>query len=542
MMKKRSLAAVSLLLAIVMLLTGCELGSYNYAASKPSQNIGDGSSVVTKPTDAGDLENPFTVTVVYENQVYIPTVENPLSVLWSDGYSVHEAQVGPDGVARIGSLDGDYRVTLGNVPEGFYYDPNAYTANNNERDVVIQLHQIIPTTGKGLDVDHGKCIEIRNTGVYCIEVRNPEQETYFEYAPNKNGVYTVMSWMDTTANNVNPVATYWGANFAFKYLISTHDSGGPEGSYTKNFVMDVKIADENIASGGGGAARFTFGISATAKDGKYPIKVYIAIVRDGDFDYGYSEAPMMVPKEDLDAIANRVNMNPGGAWHWAETIEYGASGTSALFEGDNFKLNPETGVYHKYDPVRYASTGGWGPVLFAAINKPTRFITNRGGMLIGISQIEDDGNKALTVAQGTLNYKMFIEGWADLNYTNMSFPGQAGAKPPYFCDVLCPCRQSKTCTSVSMGLTEGTCEEGCPNCTIGCRNLPKDAIGTIGYAQVCNSDGCFPVTEELKEFLQLMSVSQLYFMDGQGWIETHPDVSIFATEADQWLWACGYYE
>lgn len=63
-----------------------------------------------------------------------------------------------------------------------------------------------------------------------------------------------------------------------------------------------------------------------------------------------------------------------------------------------------------------------------------------------------------------------------------------------------------------------------------------------GYADYANSDGLCPVTEELKEFLQKFSVSQRYFNDGNGWIEYNSTSPIDAAEADQWLFACAYYE
>ncbi len=63
------------------------------------------------------------------------------------------------------------------------------------------------------------------------------------------------------------------------------------------------------------------------------------------------------------------------------------------------------------------------------------------------------------------------------------------------------------------------------------------------YAQNTNSraddyGGRYPVTAELKGFLQNYAVSQRYFMDGDGWAEKLGNKS---TEEDQWLFNCGYY-
>ena len=66
-------------------------------------------------------------------------------------------------------------------------------------------------------------------------------------------------------------------------------------------------------------------------------------------------------------------------------------------------------------------------------------------------------------------------------------------------------------------------------------------MGALGYGDICNADGVCAVTQELKEFLQKYSTSQLLFFDGNGYVETNPDISVYAAEDDQWLFACGYY-
>lgn len=66
----------------------------------------------------------------------------------------------------------------------------------------------------------------------------------------------------------------------------------------------------------------------------------------------------------------------------------------------------------------------------------------------------------------------------------------------------------------------------------------------VYYAGVCNSDGVCYVTDELKEFLQKFSISQMLFRDGMGFVEnvlTAAGAPTFALEEDQWLFACGYY-
>ncbi len=548
---KKLAATLSLFLAICLLLSAC--GEYTMGVSRPQNQTG-----ATVPSGSeGEIENPFTVCLTYKyldadgvavKEIYMPTAENPVEVQWSDGYSVHTAELGPDGYAKIGGLDGDYKVTINNLPEGFTYNPNIYTADNVNRHVEIDMQKIQETRGTG--TSEYSCISIKNTGVYCIEVKSADQVTYFEFAPSSSGTYSVESWMDVTANEINPYAHYYGANAMFKKLQSTHDDGGPEGSYTKNFLMEVQIAEENIASGGGGSAAFTFGVGATQKSGKYPIKIYIAIKLDGDFILPTANSEIILPEADLDSIVTYLQSDgqsmTQGSWHWAETRQYNSNtGTSGIFDGDNYKLWPKSqggdDLYHRYSLKDYPATGGYGPVLFAKITEGCRFLEGSSGSKVPLSTIEYAGNKALTVSNGTENYKLFIEGWEYLNSTTMDVDPVWG-KTPYFCDFYCPCRQSRTCTSYALTGVVGTCEEGCTKCLLTCRNLPKEAIGVKGYAQYALWDGCAPVTQELKEFLQKFAISRILFMDGQGYVETYPEIQIFANEEDQWLFACGYFE
>ena len=44
------------------------------------------------------------------------------------------------------------------------------------------------------------------------------------------------------------------------------------------------------------------------------------------------------------------------------------------------------------------------------------------------------------------------------------------------------------------------------------------------------------------EFLQKFAISQRYFADGDGWVESNSKYPIDAYEDSQWLFACGYYK
>lgn len=524
-MKRILLCGLSLLLAALLCFTAC--GEYNPADRLPGNNVSTGEETEAVTTPDGEVpENPFTVTLMLDGQVFIPA--EPISVEWSDGFSLHTAPIGSDGVARVGGLDGDYRVTLSALPAGYTYNPNAYTATNLNRHLEIQLYEILPVKGQGLDLY--KSIELRYTGLYCVELTSATHEVFYEFAPPKSGTYSVEAWLDTTANEINPQAKYYGANKAFKQLQDVVDDGGAESAYTKNFKLDVEIAEEMISSGG--QVVFSFGIRADTKTGQYPVKVYFAITLDGEFSLNLPKSTIIYPEEQLvrqpdydesryEFVGAEFPVTVGGM-------------TANVFDSDNYRIWEKSeggdGYYHLYSEADYPETHGYGPILYAHVTSACRFMDT------AFHQVEYAGNKALTVSKGTENYKLFIEGFAAL------LPDPPGDSGPYFCVTNCPCRLEGTCGSAALGLGVGACTEECTKCHASCRRCPEEAMGKAGYADFVNSDGVYAVTAELQEFLQKYSINQLLFYDGNGFVETHPTVSVFAAEEDQWLFACGYYK
>ncbi len=524
-MNRPKLSLLVLLLVVSLLCSACAFGEYN-VATKPSRDFD-----FPQPTNSdGSIdENPFTVVMTYNNKVFVPAA--PIEVQWNDGFSLYTAMMDTqEGIAKIGGLDGDYKVTLKNVPEGYGYNANAYIATNSNRNISIELYKLSEGRGKGTDAYSP--IRTSATGVYCVELKSAKDEVFFQFAPQRSGTYSVESWTDVTANEINPMANYYGANPMFATLRFTQNDGGEENTYTKNFRLNVEIADENIAQGGGGAAAFTFGIKATQKNEEYPVKIFIAIKWEDSFILEHAVSNIIFPQE----LVERGKLDEYDPLYYtfvgAESEHSEAHGSYMVFDADNYKFwdkkDGGDGFYHLYDFAKYPQTNGYGPILYAHISSACRFMDEP------FSSVEHRGNKALTVSNGTENYKLFIEGYQALS--------GAGALPPYFCVSNCPCREDNTCTSNEILGKPGACATGCTKCHPDCRQLEPDQIGTKGYANYANSDGMYPVTQELKEFLQKYSINQLLFMDGEGFCETHPEYKVFATEEDQWLFACGYYK
>ena len=501
--------------ALALMLTLCLIGCGEF---KSAVNVGEDSESSSKDNGQGmdnDPTNDFTVRLRLNGEDYIPDVS--LDVYWSDGYDIFVAPIEEDGVARIDGLDGDYRVTLSSVPYGYAYDANAYTANLLNRDVVLDLYDLNSVTGKGSELYN--CYALSGTGVYSVTVSEPGEMAYFEFSPQASGTYTVESWANVTEDEINPIAVAYYGSASYKHSPYTVEDVATTGSFTRNFLHTIEIADQMISAGG--SQTFTFAVTAETKSGIYPVTFTFAVKRDGDFDLNGVKRTMIPVKADLSHFDfAALEALAGGKIEGAEILYRDKNGNEKpgayIFDQDAYRVwkieDGGDGVYHLYDEDAYPQTGGYGPVLVAFITEPCRFLDS------AFTLIESFGNKALTVNGGTENYKQFIEGW------------EALASGGYYCTTDCPCHPADE--------TNRACLPDCQSCGSYCTPCPEDMMGKDGYAAWCNSDGVVPVTEELADFFQKFAISQRYFADGDGWAER---MGIHAYEDSQWLFACGYY-
>lgn len=492
---------------LVFSMVGCGVFREGVRPSRPG--IGE----ATKGDDGQYDQDAFTVTLRNDGAAYSPETE--MYAQWTDGFSYYTAKFDENGVAAVVGLDGDYRVTLTGVPNGYTYNTNGYVATNDERNLVIDLQKIIRTNKGGTNL-YDDIITLETLGVYQTQLESAEDVVYYQFRPTESGTYWIESWVNIAEDSINPKMQVYNGSFVFKTYAYTLDDGGPASAsgYTKNFRYEIKIDQSEIGS------VFAFGVQAETKGGEYPVTVDFAVTLKGSFSRDHTTGNLIVPQEEF----TRAPEGKGG-FVGAEFPVEGAPGRY-FFDQQMYKLWPKDeggdGYFHLYDEEKYAQYGGYGPTLYAKISQPCRFID------FAFDSIEYAGNKALTVSDGTENYKLFIEGYAALIVDPPS-----PALGPYFCNSECPCYSS--------GTNQGSCPEGCPNCLSTCRHCPEEAVNAPGYAEYCNSDGCYPVTQELKDFLQKFSISQLYFRDGNGWVEENPIIKVDADEESQWLFACGYY-
>lgn len=512
---------ISLLLVISLLLSFVSCGEYNPPVDNIPSDGEQDDTTVEKPSGSGTEQRgePFVATVILNGKVYTPpTVSDDslaVKVRWTDGQTYQTVKLGKDGTAECYGLDGEYSVTLINLPDGYTYDPNIYVADNDNREVVIELMTLSSARGDGTDVY--RCIKLSGPGVYRTNMTYDGQEVFYEFEPTKAGRYRIESIVDVSAGMYDPVLDIYAGSSQYKIREKRIDGGGASGSYTTNFKHVVEIDEQFIGN------VYTFAVMLEGKDATYPVNVDFVIVYEGGYSYDWITSnfvyPEMIPNRDVDTwyrsytkyLAEDKEKFGGSNFKMASVKIDGKN----VFDQQYFRLNPDDGYYHVYDEVKYAEYNGWGPILYANISVPTFFIDK------AFNEIEYEGNKNLTVSSGTENYKLFIEGYSRLVSESVS----------YFCIQGCPC----------LATNGGVCtiESRCTKCTDDCRHINAKYVGQLGYANIAIEGRC-PVTEELKEFLQKYSVSQKLFSDGNGWAE-QSSPRYDAYEDSQWLFACGYY-
>ena len=507
--------AILLLLAVLASIVGC--GEYHGA-------IGGGKlpeGTAPQPDLDNDPTNDFTVRLRLNGEAYVPMTA--VNVYWSDGYNIHVAPIDSQGTATIDGLDGDYKVTLSSTPSGYAYDPNAYVATNDSRHVIIDMYDLNLVSGAGTGLY--SCYRVEGTGIYSVTIREDIADTdadgsliqkvYFEFAPQESGTYTIESWADTSLDEVNPICTAYFGSSAYKYGPYTVTDVGACGSFTRNFVHTIQIADEMISAGG--SQTFTFAVSAETKSGVYPVTYSFAIKRNGGFDMDKHDRSTVLSTHDWSNFDfDAFNALAGGEIKSSAVLYDEGAGEYYVFDQDNYKVGSD-GVYHVYDPVKYASTGGYGPILVAYISKPCDFLN------VSFTEIDTAGFGFLTKVEGQYNYKVFIEGF------------KAAADAGYYCTSDCPCHVTGDVYA---------CPQSCTTCSPNCTRCPDEFFDSQDYASLCNSDGVAPVTPELALFLQRVARGAQYFADGYGHVDGQKwdGKKIDAYEDSQWLFACGYYE
>ena len=359
----------------------------NTGSGNTGENVGDNTGDSGNTNENGNSGNSgnqevitdveFVVSLVYNNELYIPKKDEVITVIWADDYSQYTETIGSDGYAKK-ILDGDFYVYLDNTPSGYTYDANIYSADNENPVVEIVLLKIARVS-KGKGTELYKEYELSSDGTYRAEIKKKNQKVYYEYQPKKAGYYVIESFVNVYADMVNPKVDIYTGTFAAKYFSETLDDGGKylKGGYTRNFKWVVKLTQQELKN------VYTFAVFADSKTGDYPVFVDFRISYEGEY---YKESTLAKLMEATEIKANTYCMdcskfldseNPPKVCPYCEsksittssrtpdykankykfinsdygTGNYYASHTNGTgyLEGDNFKYNKETGYCHVYD-------------------------------------------------------------------------------------------------------------------------------------------------------------------------------------------------
>lgn len=344
-MKKKISILLSCVLAFSFALaTGCAYNPIQTGGLPTQSESGAGTSGgdTSDSTANPDAEKQkFTVNVVCDEPDENYKVEN-LKVVWSNRTEAITGNVSSSGVATA-NLDGDYKVTLQNIPEGYTYNPNIYYVTNRRPTVTVQVYKLNKQMDTGESL-YDTIIEVSKTGAYRALIEDRDDTVFFQFQPVLNGYYTIESCVDTTFNEVNPFMDIYFGNVAAKYYERTLDDGSDYcDTYTKNFSYTIKRSQDEVKS------VFAFGIRASHKTNQFPTYVDFIISRGEDYERPSSEGKLIMPTEDFGKAQTTITWETG-TWTWAENW---TSDSKAMFDEDNFILHTD-GYYHLKD----FTTGG----------------------------------------------------------------------------------------------------------------------------------------------------------------------------------------
>lgn len=490
---KRILISLICFLTIAVFCAGCG-GVYT-----PPIITGPGETQGGEPGGGNPGETPeegytFTVSLVSNGKPYEPVPGQNIKAHWTgdDGHSNYEAAFNPLGVASCSGMDGDFRVTLSDIPSGYTYNPNGIYANNNHRDVEVELLAIQPLSG-GKGTGLYDCFSMNRTGTYRAEVESAEQIIYYEFTPSETGKYFIESWVDISANEINPKINYHRGTIAWKNTAYIeYDSGGTASTYTKNFRLVAECAPAEVGSS------WCFGLHVDCvSDELYPATVDFTISYEGE-------------ASDPEGVTVVAESN-GPYYSYDETGKFTEfASLSPVLDDFDAGYNEDDGYYHLYNE----ETGKYdGAMVYVMLTNNTYYFD---------SYVAEDCNDSFRhcdyfhpewsdpelYPDGHLHYFPLRLGIGDINYDEFYFKD--------YCQFI----------SIYTGYYRETDASGSP---------------TIVYhddLRKCNRDGAHPVNEELKTFLQEYAKHYSVFHDGDGGGE---QIGLNSSEESMWLFACGIY-
>ena len=440
-MKKNLLKVISLVTLIS--LSGCNGGKTSNSNS--NSNSTNTNSSVSIPEG----------TILYKVQVLLPNGEKAgegLQVQWCNDSNCFSSDTNSDGVAFIYLQPDEYDVHVYNYPENYACELGI-KSNEENSQIEVKLHDLLSVgTGNGTNEDPYRVGE----GVYNVTLSNIDTEAKVAepvtlgFVPTRPGKYVIESWTEST-DTINTNVGYYGNNPQYIPSSPIEGMSDDDSGDSDNFRLEFNISTDEFVNTGvlddngnmiyekdangnyipGGIYRFAIGATNIRREKSFPVSIkYLE----------HYEKPV-INVEEIEAtetLSQCEEADPELIWKDCQI--------NGL---DQAVYNEATNSYH------LGTTDGYK--LYVKITEPCLYIDK------AFSVIQDSGNSALTLDNGTKDYTKLI----------------------------------------------------------------------AAYAENCNSDGVYPLTNELKTFLEL------YYKSISSWL-----YSVCETVIDEdwaWLFAVGYY-
>lgn len=350
MIKKILLAVLALITAV--LFAGCGVYTPPTGSNRPSSGNGSGDNGGGGNPSEG--ENGFAFTVTLKNAP--AEMPEDIEAVWTGNNEVFSSKF-TQGVAKAEGLNGEYHVTLSRLPEGYTYDCNGYEADNDNRDIQIELLEIIPLKEYIRLAPNGESTitwyTISQYGTYRATIKSAADgdAVGFMFEPKENGSFSITSWCDVTANQINPVLRIYGGTKVFCHFTQEITDGGSSGTYTKNFRYSADFGDENL----GAVQLFTVKASVNGID--YPVNVDFTLKRESDFELEDTRG------EPYYATGPFYSGASSGSWRYIYEDNTSVSGGVTYYVQDEDKV-----VFNTTDKFYHVGRAD-GPLLYARLTK-----------------------------------------------------------------------------------------------------------------------------------------------------------------------------
>lgn len=405
-------------------------------------------TLVSCNENATSTSNPTEDDGKYRVTVQNPNGENlgaNITVQWCSDTNCYSSLTNENGVATIELEPARYDIHLFDYPSEYAFHLGSYVAEADNKSIVVQLNNLsTPTSGTGAsEYDFFSIGE----GVYNTTIETADTYVYYGFKATRPGKYSIESWAD----GVDTYIKDFGGNSSYIDSNIVHGEDNDSG-YASNFKYEFNIgidqfvttgetdadgnpiyekdADGNFVCG----ATYIFGISATG------------FKRAKTFSFAVTWLDDYIVEK---IVAEEVLVT--------ETLTQFPNNDSEYLVYKEMPLNGTIDVFFNETDRFYHAKRVNGPILLAKITQPCSYID------LSFKNIQDPGNSALTLDNGTHDYTNFIN----------------------------------------------------------------------QYAEVCNEDGVYGVTEELKVFLES------FYISAEKWISEHATQVI--DEDYAWLFACGFY-